>query len=43
MDSKLLKTIIITGASNGLGLETVKKIAKQYKNYRIIMACRNLL
>ena len=44
MDSnnKLLKTIIITGASNGLGLETVKKIAKQYKNYRIIMACRNL-
>ena len=23
-----LKTLIITGASNGLGLETVKKIAK---------------
>ena len=37
-----LKTIIITGSSNGLGLETVKKIAKNFKNYRIIMACRNL-
>ena len=37
-----LKTIIITGASNGLGLETVKKIAKNFNNYRIIMACRNL-
>ena len=31
-----LKNIIITGCSNGLGLETVKKIAK------IIMACRNI-
>ena len=41
MDNSL-KTIIITGASNGLGLETVKKIAKNFKNYRIIMACRNL-
>jgi NAD(P)-dependent dehydrogenase (short-subunit alcohol dehydrogenase family) len=37
-----LKTIIVTGCSNGLGLETVKKIAKNFKNYRIIMACRNL-
>ena len=37
-----LKTIIFTGCSNGLGLETVKKIAKNFKNYRIIMACRNL-
>ena len=37
-----LKTIILTGASSGLGFETVKKIAKQFKNYRIIMACRNL-
>ena len=37
-----LKNIIITGCSNGLGLETVKKIAKNYKNFRIIMACRNL-
>jgi NAD(P)-dependent dehydrogenase (short-subunit alcohol dehydrogenase family) len=37
-----LKTIIITGASSGLGLETVKKIAKNFKNYRIILACRNL-
>ena len=37
-----LKTIIITGASNGLGFETVKKIAKNFKNYRIILACRNL-
>ena len=41
-DNKILKNIIITGASNGLGLETVKKIAKNFKNYRIIMACRNL-
>jgi len=41
-DNKILKTIIITGASNGLGLETVKKIAKNFKNYRIIMACRNI-
>ena len=37
-----LKNIIITGCSNGLGLETVKKIAKNFKNFRIIMACRNL-
>ena len=37
-----LKTIILTGASNGLGFETVKKIAKNFKNYRIILACRNL-
>lgn len=41
-NSNNLKTIIITGCSNGLGLETVKKIAKNFKNYRIIMACRNL-
>ena len=41
-DNKILKNIIITGASNGLGLETVKKIANNFKNYRIIMACRNL-
>ena len=37
-----LKTIIITGSSNGLGLETVKKIARNFKDFRIIMACRNL-
>ena len=44
MDSNndILKTIIITGCSNGLGLETLKKIAKNFKNYRIIMACRNI-
>ena len=44
MDSnnQTLKTIIITGSSNGLGLETVKKIAKNFQNYRIIMACRNI-
>ena len=36
------KTIIITGASSGLGFETAKKIAKNFKNYRIILACRNL-
>ena len=38
-----LKTIILTGASNGLGFETVKKIAKNFSNYRIILACRNLV
>jgi NAD(P)-dependent dehydrogenase (short-subunit alcohol dehydrogenase family) len=37
-----LKTIILTGASSGLGFETVKKIAKNFQNYRIILACRNL-
>ena len=37
-----LKTIILTGASSGLGFKTVKKLAKNFKNYRIIMACRNL-
>ena len=37
-----LKTIILTGASSGLGFETVKKVAKNFKNYRIILACRNL-
>ena len=37
-----LKTLIITGASNGLGYETVKKMAKKCPNFRIIMACRNL-
>ena len=42
-DKNNLKNIIITGCSNGLGLETVKKIAKNFKNYRIIMACRNLI
>ena len=43
MDSKNnLKTVIVTGASNGLGLESVKKFAKNFPNYRIIMACRNI-
>ena len=37
-----LKTVIITGSSSGLGLATTKKIAKNFSNYRIIMACRNL-
>ena len=27
-----LKTIILTGASSGVGFETVKKIAKNFKN-----------
>ena len=37
-----LKTVIVTGASSGLGLETVKKMAKNFRNYRIILACRNI-
>jgi NAD(P)-dependent dehydrogenase (short-subunit alcohol dehydrogenase family) len=41
-ENNSLKNIIITGCSNGLGLETVKKIAKKFINFRIIMACRNL-
>ena len=36
-----MRTIIITGANSGLGLETAKKIAKD-KNYQVILACRNL-
>lgn len=36
-----LKTVIITGANSGLGFETAKKIALN-KNYRLILACRNL-
>lgn len=35
-----MKTVIITGASSGLGLETAKKIAAD-PNYHIILACRN--
>ena len=36
-----MRTVIITGANSGLGLETAKKIAKD-KNYQVILACRNL-
>ena len=36
-----MRTIIITGANSGLGFETAKKIAKD-KNYKVILACRNL-
>ncbi len=36
-----MKSIIITGASSGLGFETAGKLAKD-KNNRLILACRNL-
>ncbi len=36
-----MKTIIITGANSGLGLETAKKVANN-KDYEIILACRNI-
>ena len=38
--NKIKKTIIITGASDGLGLELTKALA--FKGFRVIMACRNL-
>ena len=41
MENKI-KTVIITGANSGLGYRTAKKIAKTSKNFRIILACRNL-
>ena len=36
------KTIIITGATSGLGLETAKKIAKNSKKFHLIIPCRDL-
>ena len=41
MENKI-KTVIITGANSGLGYRTAKKIAKKSKDFRIILACRNL-
>lgn len=38
-----MRTVIITGANSGLGLETAKKIANASKEYRVILACRNIV
>ena len=35
------KTVIITGANSGLGLETAKKVAVASRDYQVILACRN--
>ena len=38
----MMKNVIITGANSGLGFETAKKIAKTSKEFRLILACRNV-
>lgn len=37
-----MKTVIITGANSGLGLNTAIKIAGTSGEYRLILACRNM-
>ena len=36
------KLVIITGATSGLGLESAKKIAKNSKQFHLIITCRDL-
>ena len=40
MEQSALKTVIITGGSSGLGLETARKIAAD-PAFRVVLACRN--
>ncbi|WP_253255051.1 SDR family NAD(P)-dependent oxidoreductase [Listeria ivanovii] len=40
--TKNKKTIIITGGNSGLGFAVAKIIASRYKDYQLILACRNL-
>ncbi len=37
----MLKTVIITGATSGLGFQTAKKIAKHSKDFHLVLPCRN--
>ncbi|OUM65164.1 hypothetical protein PIROE2DRAFT_60210 [Piromyces sp. E2] len=37
-----MKTVIITGANQGLGFETAKKIAAKSNDFNVILACRNI-
>ena len=40
MEQSALKTVIMTGGSSGLGLETARKIAAD-PAFRVVLACRN--
>ncbi|KAM0248168.1 hypothetical protein ACHAP5_003549 [Fusarium lateritium] len=39
--SSLLKTIVATGASSGIGLEAIKQLLEQSQPYRVLLGARN--